>query len=380
MANRFWVGGNGTWDLLSTSNWAATTGGASGASAPIAVDNVFFDVNSGSGTCTTAIGAVCASITSTSTTITLKLGANLTTTAPCTFTSGAINLDNNTLTCTTFISSNSNVRSIDFGSSGQIQITGNATTVLSMGVATNFTYAGTSNFNLTYAGSTGTRNIRFGGTEINAPSIAISAGSDAVNISTARTKNLIFSGFTGSADFGSTVIIYGNLIISSGMTLASGVNATTFAATSGTQQITTNGKTIDFPIIFNGIGGTFAFQDALTQGSTRAFTITNGTVQLKNGVTSTVGVFATSGTNQKFLQSTLAGSQATISQASGTVNASYLTIKDINATGGATWNALKNLDAKSLGNNSGWKFLPVNLNLVFNSVLNKILRPAFGYR
>jgi hypothetical protein len=109
-------------------------------------------------------------------------------------------------------------------------------------------------------------------------------------------------------------------------------------------------------MVFNGIGGTWAFQDALTQGSTRAFTVTNGTVQLKNGVTSTVGAFATSGTNQKFLQSTLAGSQATLSQASGTVNASYLTIQDINATGGATWNALWSNNNVDSGNNTGWFF------------------------
>ncbi len=107
---------------------------------------------------------------------------------------------------------------------------------------------------------------------------------------------------------------------------------------------------------FDGVGGTFAFQDALTQGSTRAFTITNGTVQLKNGVTSTVGAFATSGANQKFLESTLAGSQATLSQASGTVNATFLTIKDINATGGATWNAFTSNNNVDAGNNTGWDF------------------------
>jgi hypothetical protein len=141
------------------------------------------------------------------------------------------------------------------------------------------------------------------------------------------------------------------------MTCVAGTGTTTFSATSGTQQVTTNGNaTIDFPITFNGIGGTFAFQDALTQGSTRAFTITNGTVQLKNGVTSTVGSFATSGTSQKFLQSTTPGSQATLSQASGTVNASYLTIRDINAVGGATWNALLSNNNFNGGNNNGWDF------------------------
>lgn len=148
--------------------------------------------------------------------------------------------------------------------------------------------------------------------------------------------------------------ISGSLTLFSSLTLT-GSGLMTFVGRN-TQTITTSGKTFDFPITFNGIGGTFAFQDALTQGSTRAFTITNGTVQLKASATSTVGAFATSGTNQKFLQSTVAGTQATLSQASGTVSASYLTVKDINATGGATWNAFYSNGNSDAGNNTGWNF------------------------
>lgn len=50
MANRYWVGGTGTWDGTSTTNWAASSGGASGASVPTSADNVFFDANSNVGT------------------------------------------------------------------------------------------------------------------------------------------------------------------------------------------------------------------------------------------------------------------------------------------------------------------------------------------
>lgn len=50
MAARYWVGGAGTWDGTSTTHWAATSGGTSGASAPTATDNVVFDANSGLGT------------------------------------------------------------------------------------------------------------------------------------------------------------------------------------------------------------------------------------------------------------------------------------------------------------------------------------------
>lgn len=50
MADRYWVGGTGTWDGTSTTNWAASSGGGSGASVPTAADNVFFDANSNVGT------------------------------------------------------------------------------------------------------------------------------------------------------------------------------------------------------------------------------------------------------------------------------------------------------------------------------------------
>jgi len=54
MANRYWVGGTGTWDGTNTANWSATSGGATGASVPTTADDVFFDSNSGSGTTTNA--------------------------------------------------------------------------------------------------------------------------------------------------------------------------------------------------------------------------------------------------------------------------------------------------------------------------------------
>lgn len=292
---------------------------------------------------------------------TLQLQDNLTMGSTRTFTLTAGTLDlssgNRTLSTGLFSSNNSNTRSILFGT-GNITITGNGGTVLQVSTATGLTYTGTPTINFTYSGATGTRNLRFGNgggfTETNSPNINITAGTDIVSFE-GGAKNFSLNGFTGTFS-NNPRTIYGNFTLTAGITLTAGALATTFAGTSGTQQITTGGITLDFPLTFNGIGGTFAFQDALTQGSTRAFTITNGTVQLKNGVTSTVGAFTTSGTNQKFLQSTTPGSQATLSQASGTVNASYLTIRDINATGGATWNAYVDQSNIDAGNNDGWDF------------------------
>lgn len=358
MATRYWVGGTGTWDASSTANWATTSGGASGASAPVAADTVIFDSLSGTGTCTTASGSTCTTATLNSSTLALTLGANHTMAGTFTLISGTLSLGSFTLSCNIFSSSNSNTRIIAFGT-GNITLIGNNTAIWNTNVFTNLSITGTSTVNCTYAGSTGTRTITCNpsGAESLAISFNISAGTDTVTTGAGSMtfKNLNFTGFAGTL-LNRPLIIYGNLTFSSGMTLTAGALTTTFAATSGTQQITTNAKTIDFPLIFNGVGGTFAFQDALTQGSTRAFTITNGTVQLKNGVTSTVGSLATSGITQKFLQSTTPGSQATLSQVTGIVSTGYLTIKDINATGGATFNAYTVNSNVNAGNNLGWDF------------------------
>jgi len=52
MANRFWVGGTGTWNSSSTAFWSTTTGGAGGASVPGTSDVAIFDASSGGGTVT----------------------------------------------------------------------------------------------------------------------------------------------------------------------------------------------------------------------------------------------------------------------------------------------------------------------------------------
>ncbi|MEY3048998.1 MAG: hypothetical protein RL365_1036, partial [Bacteroidota bacterium] len=54
------------------------------------------------------------------------------------------------------------------------------------------------------------------------------------------------------------------------------------------------------------------------------------------------------------IQSATAGTQAFISKSSGIVSGQNLTIKDINATGGATFNAY---GSTNMGNNSGWNFI-----------------------
>jgi hypothetical protein len=361
MANRFWVGGSGTWDASSTVNWASTSGGAGGVSAPTTADVVFFDANSGTAaTVTVASTAVSAATTVDKSDVNLSLSGSPTlclATGTLTFISGTISLNTHTLTTGRFSSNNSNTRTIDFGAEN-ITLTGNNGIILNIATLTGLTISGTPVFNSTYSGATGTRTIRFGNTaggSITAnTSLNITAGTDIADVG-GHYLNLNYTGYKGAATAALGRFIYGNLTFDSGMTISSTINFR-LAGTSGVQQITTNGITVDTPFLFDGVGGTFAFQDALTQGSTRAFTITNGTVQLKAGVTSTVGAFATNSSNQKFLQSTSAGVQAILSQSGGTVNANNLTIKDISAIGGATWNAYTTNNNVDAGNNLGWDF------------------------
>jgi len=288
---------------------------------------------------------------------TLRLKDNLTMGSARTFTlsNGILDLNTKVLSVGNFNSnSNSTIRTINFNS-GSISVQNNSTTVWNTGAATGLTVTGDPIVNFTYAGSTGTRTLSAGGGESRSFTFNVLSGSDIItNVSSGIFKNLNFTGFSGTfANVSRT--IFGSLVLSSGMTLSTGTNATTFGATTS-QQITTANLTLDFPLVFNGVGGTFAFQDALTQGATRDFTITNGTVQLKNGATSTVGNFVANNNNVKFLQSTTPGSQATLSQAAGTVNVVDLTIRDINAIGGASWNAYTDFENTDAGNNDGWNF------------------------
>jgi hypothetical protein len=280
-----------------------------------------------------------------------------------TLNNGTLDLNGFTLTTGLFSSNNSNVRTLAFGT-GKLVITGTNTGVWSTSTSTNLTMTGSRTVEVTGIGLIGeTRvissgSVATGGTDANAANFYIQAGADSLNIGTANRVygTLDFTGFSGTTIADIAPIIYGNLVLSSTMTLSpSATNAWIFAATTP-QTITTNGKTILNPITFNGIGGTWTMQDALTLGSLRTLTMTNGTLKLKSGTTSTVGAFATSGTNQKYLYATTSGTQATISDASGTNSVDYLTIQDSNATGGALFQAFTSNFNVDAGNNTGWKF------------------------
>jgi hypothetical protein len=230
-------------------------------------------------------------------TSTYELQDNLTiaSTAAASLTSGTLDLNDFDLSTGLFASANSNARTIDFGT-GEITLTGNNTTIWNTSVLGPIVIAGTPVVNATYSGAIGIRttSTSTGTTEPNAISFNINNGSDIAFVGSVR--NLNFTGFSGVA-LVATRRIFGNLTISSGMTLSAGINITTFAATSGTQEITTNGKTLDFPITIDSPGATFQLQDAFTMGAGRALTFNNGTFDSNNNtITGPAALTITGGT------------------------------------------------------------------------------------
>jgi hypothetical protein len=295
---------------------------------------------------------------------TLQLAEDTTFSSNVNLTSGTLDLNDFDLTAQRFTSNNSNTRTIDFGT-GEINLTGNAVTVWALNDTTGFTITGTPVVNFTYNGSTGTRTIiQAGSAEANTVNMNITAGTDIVSLSNGSTiKSLNFTGFSGSLSTtpANAVTIFGSFTLSSGMTNPAQTGGFIFAATSGTQTITSNGKTFDSAITFNGIGGTREMADALTLGSTRTLTLNAGTIKFKNGTTNSAGTFVIEGTssNQVVLNSTSNGNQYTLSQSSGIVVAKFATIKDSIANGGATYVA--NLDTNiNGGNNTNWLFTSNN--------------------
>ena len=360
MADRYWVGGSGTWNTTSTTNWSASPGGPSGASVPTSADSVFFDrtgtytvtltgalncldfnVSAGSVTFTsTGTISIAGSVSITNVTPTWSATGTLTftattsktiatngtsfscsmtfngvggswqlssaltigTTNTITLTNGTLNVNNQTLTAGLFSSTNSNTRTIAFGT-GNITVTGTGT-VWNTGTVTGLTVTGTPIVNVTNSTATATTVLPGALSEANSISFNFTAGTYTLTFlgSTSHTaRNVSFSGFSGTwGATGSNVIVYGNLTLSTGMTLTSTTNIFNFGATSGSRTITTSGKTLDFPITFNGVGGTWVLQDAFTVGSTRTVNLTNGTLNLSDK-TFTCGVFQSNNSNTRTL-------------------------------------------------------------------------------
>jgi len=307
---------------------------------------------------------------------TLTLNAPLTiSTQALTFNGGTISLNSFTLTALRFTSNNTNTRVIQFGT-GNITITGTGSLVNFSG--TNFTYTGTPTVNISNNSATASSILPSTGfTETNAIDLNFTTGTYELTFS-GFVRNLNFTGFAGTL-LSANRTIYGNLTIpASGMTLNAGTNQNTFAATSGTQVITTNGVTLDFPITKSGVGGTVQLNGSLTLGSTRTLEVSSGTFDANNNNV-TAGLFKADGSN---VRSVLMGSGTWTLQGTGvvwnigsgitglTINAgtSTIVLSDTSATartfsgGGLTYNNL------TIGGTTGTSTLTFQGSNTFNTL------------
>jgi hypothetical protein len=446
MATRYWIGGAGTWDSTTTTNWSATSGGSGGASAPTSADTVNIDTNSGTGTITVAASAVSLNTSFSNVNISLSLSGSptlCTTAGTFNFIIGTIALNGFTLSTGIFSSSNVNTRSIAF-SSGNIALTSTAAGagVLAMGQMRGFTASGSGGFtrnmvstatfvcgylspptvgpNLSFIG--GSADITFFSTDVNLNSLNFTGNSSYVSyagtsmsLSGSLTLSATGSGYgqyifvgTGTLttngktisnvtiDTTGTITLGSALTSSSAITLTRGTfNTANFSVSGSLSSSNTNTRALNLGsstwtcdtwnigtstgMTFNAgtstisltgssfSGGSLTYNvvaktntSALTISGSNTFnTISNSTqpvtFSLTAGTTQTVTNFNLSGTagNLVTINSSTAGTQATISKPSGVANPQYLSIQDINATGGAIWNAYSSTNS---GNNTGWNF------------------------
>lgn len=309
MATYYWRGGSGTWNNSSTTNWSTSPGGPGGSGPPTSADAVFFNSSSSfSGPYTVTVESTAVSLNTSvdsvgSATPTFNLSGNATlcaSTGSFTFQAGTLALNSYTLTVGTFISNTTGSRTINFGT-GTIALTGNSKTVWQCQLLSALTVSGTPQVSLGfYTGSSGTRTINHGSLSglgvTTAVSFSVTTGSDTVTLN-GGARSLDFTGFTGTYT-NTAITLYGSLTTSSGMTLSAGSNSVTFSGSSVTQDITTNGKTLDFPIVISGTNNTVRLLDNTTVGATRQTALSVGTFNANNFNFST-GLFFASGANPR---------------------------------------------------------------------------------
>ena len=219
-----------------------------------------------------------------------------------TLTQGTLDLQSYSWTTTAFLSTNSNTRSIAFNT-GSISCTGTGT-VWQISTSVGFTSSGSQQVYVTSSGSTAiTVFPGFQLSEANSISFTFTSGTYPLTflaINNHVCKNAIFTGYAGTWASTGAVKVFGDLSLSSGMTVSSSSSIFTFASTSSTPRtITTSGKTLNFPIVFDGVGGTWKLQDDLSIGG-NTLTLTNGTFDA-NGKNTTVNLFASSSANIRTL-------------------------------------------------------------------------------
>lgn len=259
MASRFWVGGTGTWDGATTTHWAATTGGAGGASVPGSSDTVTFDGSSGAGTVTVNTTVNVQSITlSANTGQTIDFSAN-----------------NNNVTIGSFSSIGAGSRTLNMGN-GTWTLTGTGSTwnIAGGGVIT----LNANSSVLTFTGATAlSRAFTSGGKTYSTVNIAANTGGGPLNIGGAPTiSTLNISGPNNVKLAGGTTLTVTSLSISGlssgAILIESDSGSSTTATISVASGTVTPQWTVMRALICSG-GATFTASNSFDLGNNSGVTI-----------------------------------------------------------------------------------------------------------
>lgn len=250
MATYYWVGGTGTWSGTSTTNWAASSGGAGGAGVPGSADDVVFDANSNVGTgtftVTTSGTPLCRNFTAGS------LDGAMTLTV-----SAALSVYGNFTAPATNFSVTSGTVALTFVGSGTQTITSNGVTLTAV------TIQSTGTVTLADALSAGARSIiinsgTFDTAGYNVTALSITAASAPIGFC---TINLNSSTVTLSGSF--------SIINSEWCALNAGTSSIIFTATSF--SITCTGNTTFYNVSFTSTSSNFLPFFVTSSASTLTF-------------------------------------------------------------------------------------------------------------
>jgi hypothetical protein len=228
---------------------------------------------------------------------TLRLTAPVTSSSSFTLVTGTLDLNNFALTIIAFSSDQTSTRALAFGT-GSITVTTTGTVWNTATDTNGMTVTGTPVVNVTNATATAVSVTAGTPSEANSISFNFTAGTYSLTLSNVQVRSLNFTGFAGTLVNGGRTI-FGDLTLSTGMTVSAGAASTTFGSTSGTvRTIQPNGKMFDFPVTFNGAGGTFRLLGTMSLGPTRTLTHANGTLDL-NGFSLAAGASYTTAAGTK---------------------------------------------------------------------------------
>lgn len=323
MAARYWVGGTGNWSD-NTNHWSDADGGSPGASKPTSSDAVYFNANSGSGTCTINETASCASFDMSSSALATIAGSSgLTVAGSLTVVSGGT-----------------------WSHTGAITFTGTGTFTTN-GV----TISGNNNITVGTAGITVTLGDNFTGS--NRPWV-LSSGTLDFNEKTVTCNNVTISGTaTRTFDISNCTINCAGWNATAVTNLTFTVTGSTINAT-GVSQILNNLTYNIWNDNSAGTGTTIVTGTPTFATYTITGPATKSHAHTYNGNITVTGTFTCNGnsaTNREWLRSDTWGTARTITAA--TVSITNVDFTDITGAGAGTWSGTSIGDA---GGNSGITF------------------------